>query len=191
MALFNKKDIHYEVKPETGMIKVSIACGQRKPEGFIGLDIAPIEGVDIVCDLLKFPWPLDDECADEVSCEHFYEHIPAELRPAFANELYRIMRKDGICKLVFPSGTSNRAFQDITHQWPPVVPQHFYYWNKGWREHEKLTHGPYAEWKCDFTFSCTGLQHEDFQSRSDEVMRFAELHYWGAMTDYQVILTKE
>lgn len=171
-------------------MKVSLACGQRKPEGFIGVDIAEDCGADIVHDLNVFPWPFDDESVDEVECEHYLEHIPGPERPKFFNELYRILKPGATAYIVFPSGTGSRALQDFTHAWPPVVPQSFYYWSKLWREDQLLTHGPYAELTCDFAFTCMGIQDTDFQGRADPVIMFAEKHYINSILDYQVIMTK-
>ena len=42
-------------KGESKGIKLDIACGANKREGFIGVDIAPGHGVDHVCDLEQFP----------------------------------------------------------------------------------------------------------------------------------------
>src|ERR1700761_8728573 len=63
--------------PEGQPLKLSLACGQRKPEGFMGVDIAPAEGVDFVQDLFQFPWTqFADNSVDEIECSHFVEHIP-------------------------------------------------------------------------------------------------------------------
>ena len=42
-------------KKQVTPIKIDIGCGQRKQEGFVGLDIAAAEGVDLVHDLFTFP----------------------------------------------------------------------------------------------------------------------------------------
>jgi hypothetical protein len=55
-------------------VKLDIACGQAKKEGFIGVDIARLPGVDIVHDLEQFPWPFDDNSIEEARCSHYVEH---------------------------------------------------------------------------------------------------------------------
>ena len=37
--------------------KLDIACGGNKQEGFWGVDLRPLPGVDTVHTLEEFPWP--------------------------------------------------------------------------------------------------------------------------------------
>ena len=172
------------------MVKICLACGQRKPEGYIGLDIADIPEVEIVCNRLEFPWPLEDNSVDEVLCEHFLEHVPKEKRPGFANELYRVMKPGAKAVFVVPSYLSQRMYQDPTHEWPPIVPQSFLYWHLGWREDNKLTHGPYAEYKCNFLSECEMIGTPEWESRHQAAVDFALTHYWNSTIDMRVYLEK-
>ena len=56
-------------------LKLDLACGNNKREGFIGIDIAETEAVDHVFDLRVFPWPIESESAEEINCSHYIEHI--------------------------------------------------------------------------------------------------------------------
>lgn len=56
-------------------LKLDLACGKNKREGYVGLDIAKIDQVDHVVDLQIFPWPIESESAEEVNCSHYIEHI--------------------------------------------------------------------------------------------------------------------
>lgn len=56
-------------------IKVDLGCGAMKQPGFVGLDVRALPGVDVVCDLTKFPWPLPDECASLAMSSHLLEHL--------------------------------------------------------------------------------------------------------------------
>ena len=103
-----------------------------------------------VVDLLKFPWPWGDASVEEVHSSHFFEHVPGKssevhggvpLSPCARRERLRSFAR-----------TTARAIQDFTHEWPPVAAETFLYFNKGWREQNKLTHG-YYDLKCDFDFS--------------------------------------
>ena len=40
-------------------IQLDIGCGANKQPGFVGIDIRPLDGVDIIHDLEVQPWPLD------------------------------------------------------------------------------------------------------------------------------------
>ena len=41
-------------------LKLDLGCGQRKQEGYEGVDIVPGEGIDHIVDLFQFPWPFAD-----------------------------------------------------------------------------------------------------------------------------------
>lgn len=36
---------------------MEVGCGDYKREGYTGLDIVPLAGVDVVHDMNKIPWP--------------------------------------------------------------------------------------------------------------------------------------
>lgn len=169
--------------------KLDLGCGQNKREGFTGIDFVEGEGIDIVHDLFTFPWPIKDDCVSEVWCSHFFEHIPGMLRGKWMNELYRVMKPEAKATIIVPHGNSNRAAQDFTHAWPPVVPSSFYYFNKGWREANKLTHGHYAL-TCDFDFGWSDAVTPDWFMRAEEARAFAIRHYHNVADDLQVFLTK-
>ena len=170
--------------------KLDLGCGQNKQEGFTGVDLyAP--GVDVKCDLFKFPWPWKDGAVDEIHCSHFVEHIPQDLRWRFFEECWRVMKDDAVMRVFVPSWKSERAYGDMTHQWPPVTAFFFFYLNKGWREANKLTYGQYAL-KCHFEHQAgpTGL-FPDFARKAVEVQQFACSHYMEAYPDMWVTLTKK
>ena len=170
-------------------LKLDLACGDRVTEGFIGVDKFKTPSVGKVVDLLKFPWPWKDGEVDEVVCNHFFEHIPGMDRPKFMDELYRVLKKGAKASISVPYGGHNRAFQDFTHAWPPVFAESFLYFNKKWREDNKLTHGYYAM-KCDFDFGYGFAPDPDIAVKSSDVQQFALKHYHNAATDMQVTLTK-
>lgn len=57
-------------------IRLDLGCGGNKQPGFVGMDARSMPGVDIVWDVLKFPWPLPDECVLVAMASHLLEHIP-------------------------------------------------------------------------------------------------------------------
>lgn len=56
-------------------IRVDLGCGANKNPGFVGIDIQPLKGVDIVWDIERTPWPLPDDCALTVTASHILEHV--------------------------------------------------------------------------------------------------------------------
>ncbi len=149
-------DIEKTLEAAAG-IRLDIACGANKNPGFVGLDIQPLEGVDIVHDLLQFPWPLPDESVLMAVCSHFVEHIPkVQIYQGtdglmhtwfplirFMDEVWRVMKPGGELAIAAPHGHSLGFLQDPTHAsglcevtWVYFDPSHpFYnfYRPKPWR----------------------------------------------------------
>ncbi len=164
------------------LLKLDLACGANKRDGFKGVDFVKTEQTDYVHDLLKFPWPFEDSSVGEAHCSHFFEHIPNLLRGKFMDELYRVLAPGAKCLLITPYYNSIRATQDFTHEWPPVSPNSFLYFNKGWREQNKLTHGHY-DLKCDFDFTYGYSIAGIWSSKSEDARAFAFQHYNNVIDD--------
>ena len=56
-------------------VKLDIGCGANKQDGFIGMDIRKLPGVDIVHNIEQFPWPLPDKSVSMAVASHVLEHI--------------------------------------------------------------------------------------------------------------------
>lgn len=174
---------------EKAVIKLDLGCGQHRQDGFLGVDVVKTECVDVVHDLLTFPWPFKDDSVSEVHCSHFFEHIPGKLRGKWMDELWRILVTGGKVTIIVPHNASERAFQDYTHEYPPPCGNSFYYFNKGWREVNKLTHGAY-DIRCDFDFQTGPSLGPPWVNRADEARAFAVQHYNNVAMDLWVNLTK-
>jgi hypothetical protein len=175
--------------PPSALLKLDLGCGQNKAEGFLGVDFVAAEGVDIVVDLSRTPWPWDDASVEEVHCSHFLEHLTGEERIGFANELYRVLVPGGKATIITPWWGSVRAIQDPTHKWPPVADNSYLYWNRGWREINKLDHYPFT---CDFDFAPAYVMAVEtgVHMRPEETRAFWLKHYVNMINDLQVVLTK-
>src|ERR687886_2920965 len=85
-------------KAKETVLKLALACGDHKPEGFKGVDLIKTKSVDYVQDLLKFPWSqFKAESVDEIECTNFVEHIPHgdgfnDPFFQFFDELHRILK---------------------------------------------------------------------------------------------------
>lgn len=170
-------------------MEIDLGCGLKKQEGAIGVDLYPLEGVDVVADLFKFPWPFADGCADVVHCTHFFEHVPAALRPRFMEEVYRILKVGGLAVIVVPPWNSERAYQDWTHEWPPIAPTSMHYFKKAWRDEHKLTYGTY-DTKTNFDIRVGSVLTDHWKARCQEVGDFSVRHYINSSTDLVFNLTK-
>lgn len=172
-------------------IKIDLACGQNKQPGHIGVDIAG--DCDIKHDLFNnFPYPFEDNYADEIFSSHFIEHIPMEYINgkdkllAFFDEVYRILKPGGVANIIFPNAMNTRAFQDPTHR--RFIPaQTAFYLDKNWRQINKLDHYNVS---CDFEFQVLSFINGNWINRSPESQAFAGGHYWNVVDDLKFTLIK-
>lgn len=109
-------DIDKLLKDKSG-IRLDIGCGANKNQGFVGIDMLPLKGVDIVHDLETFPWPLPDECVLTATASHVLEHIQPHkgVFISVMNEIWRVMKPYGQFAFVVPHGESPGFIQDPTH----------------------------------------------------------------------------
>lgn len=171
----------------TPLLKLDLGCGQNKQPGYLGVDIAAAPGVDKVFDLFTFPFPFKSAQVEAIYASHFFEHIPQNLRFQFMDECYRLLVPGGKMAIICPYYSSVRAVQDPTHQWPPIAEWTFLYFNKGWREQNKLDHYPV---KCDFDFTYGYAFYPQWAGRSEEQRQFAIQHHINVVSDIHVELTK-
>jgi len=93
---------------------VDLGCGFRKHPGALGVDLAPLPGVDIRADITR-TLPFRDASVDEVHASHLLEHL--EDLVGFLNEVYRICKPDALVHFRFPHGSSSYiTWKDPTHR---------------------------------------------------------------------------
>jgi len=98
--------------PKSEMVRVDIGCGDRKPDNFVGVDVCPGLGVDIVADLnQRFPFP--DNSVDELRAYDTIEHLVDRIHTM--NEIWRICKPGAKVDILVPSTDGRGAFQDPTH----------------------------------------------------------------------------
>ena len=114
------------------MRRLDIGCGNRKHEGYIGIDFEYKEGVDIVRDLEK-GLPFDDDSVDEIFASHILEHLN-ELNFVM-EECYRVLKKGGIMRIIVPHFSTIEAARDPSHV-RPITEQTFIYFTQPWATEE-------------------------------------------------------
>ena len=182
-----------EKKVSNRVTKLDFGCGPNKKEGFTGVDSIMFKGVDVVMDVTKSPWPWEDNSIEEAHASHFLEHLTAQERITFVNELYRVLKPDAKCTIIVPHWASCRAYGDPTHQWPPVSEFWFYYLNKEWRAnnapHTDAANIPNG-FKVHFEATWGYSLREDLMTRNQEFQQFAVANYKEVCQDIMATIIK-
>lgn len=108
---------------------IDLGCGTNKEPNAIGVDNADLPEVDIVHDLLDFPYPFEDNSAEKVYLKHIIEHFEFADIQKILNEVHRILQIDGIVEIRVPHIFCVAAWVDPTHRkWFTFGSAHF--WDK-------------------------------------------------------------
>src|SRR4051812_6869465 len=147
-------------------LKLDLGCGNNKLDGYRGVDRLRFPAVDTVVDLAGkvkgefVAWPWADESVEAIHTSHFVEHLEADERIHFVNEMNRILKPGGTVQLIVPHWASCRAYGDLTHKWPPVSEFWFYYLSKEWR----AVNAPHNDaYTCDFEATWGYSLHPEVQ----------------------------
>jgi SAM-dependent methyltransferase len=96
-------------------MKLNLGSGGKFISGCVNVDKNPrAPGVDVICDLDRYPWPFRDESVDEIFMAHCLEHLVDHNRAM--KEIHRILAKGGVVKIEVPHFTWQLAYQDPTHR---------------------------------------------------------------------------
>lgn len=158
--------------------KLDLSVGEQ-PEGFMrptGFDPE------------KLPWNLKDNSVEEAMCAYRFNRVPGERRMKWMAELWRVLVPEGKCTFIVPYWASPRSIQDPCSAWPPLSEQSFLYFNKGFREANKIELNGSGYSDFDFTYGYT--LDGDTAGRNDETRPFWIKHYLNAVQDLQLVLTK-
>ena len=176
-------------------LKLNLACGNTRKEGFAGVDIEHTSCTDYIMDLTKYPWDIESDSVDEIFCSHYIEHIPHNIHNPndsrdgfiqFMDEVYRVLKVGGRATLVAPYLTSVRAFQDPTHC-RYICKETFYYFNKQWINTYNLQH---YNIKSNFDINYSYYITNELTLKSEEIRNNAFNHDWNAIDDIIIELTK-
>jgi hypothetical protein len=101
-------------------MKLNLGCGQNKLPGYVNVDKFDTFTPDRVFDLEVFPWPFDDDSADEIVMRHVLEHLGAQVEVFFGimKELYRVLTPGGLLDIKVPHPRSEGYLGDPTHVRP-------------------------------------------------------------------------
>jgi hypothetical protein len=105
-------------------MKLNLGCGHDKRAGYLNVDSVAACGPDQVVDLEAFPWPWDDNAAEEVVLHHVLEHLGADAKVfiRIMQELYRVCAPGAVVRIAVPHPRHDDFIGDPTHV-RPVTPQ--------------------------------------------------------------------
>ena len=95
-------------------MKINLGCGHRKIEGYVNIDAQERVNPDLVCDVLG-GLPYEDNSIDEVRAFDFLEHIPLGKTIGVIEEIWRVLKPEGVLEHLTPSTDGRGAFCDPTH----------------------------------------------------------------------------
>jgi len=94
-------------------LKLNIGCGNKRVEGYLGVDKFRCDAADYICDIENEKLPFEDNTITAIildnAIEHFYDI------PKVINELVRVSRKGTIIKIITPHFSSLSSWIDPTH----------------------------------------------------------------------------
>lgn len=135
--------------------------------------------------LLK-PWTLADKSAKRLKVVDVLQYVPASKRVWFMEEVYRVLADGGEATFVVNYYASAMAVADPEAEWPPLCEQSFLFFNKKWRENNKIG----GKIKCDFDFNYGFAWAPDVASRSTEVQSDFARYRLNVIQKLQVVMTK-
>ncbi len=92
--------------------RLDIGPSYYKADGFIGLDILPSKGVDVVGDARRMPFKTSS--IEEIYSSYCLEHIDDQL--AVVKEIWRVCKPGARVRLILPHFSNPAFFDDLTHQ---------------------------------------------------------------------------
>jgi predicted SAM-dependent methyltransferase len=94
----NRARAYYQKKN----LLLNVGAGEHGKNGWINLDAFSQTSINCVYDARK-KLPFPSGSVKGIFCEHFFEHIDyAEEAPKFLSECYRVLREDGVLRIIVP-----------------------------------------------------------------------------------------
>lgn len=113
--------------------KLDLGCGDKKAEGFYGVDVVDCPVVDLVWDLNAPPYPLPENQFTIIKASHILEHIKPWKIVAVMNEVHRIAAPGCQFQISVPYGLAPEFHYDPTHT-IPWTPEGFAYFHQACAE---------------------------------------------------------
>ncbi len=102
-------------------LRINLGAGNNQFEGWVNVDHIPLPGIDVVHNLMVFPYPFESGSGSEISVYDVLEHLDHytdDKRPsviAFIEECYRILKPGGKLFIQTPRYDADFLWIDPTH----------------------------------------------------------------------------
>lgn len=93
---------------------IELGCGPNKSPSAIGMDMLPLDGVDIVHNLEEPFSFIPDNSVDEIRSSHLLEHV--DNLDMLIREIHRVLKPSGKHVAVVPHWSNPYYYSDFTHQ---------------------------------------------------------------------------
>lgn len=103
------------------MSKIYLGSGNDRRLGYTHVDHLPLEGIDVVHNLMYFPYPFEDEEAEHIIAIDVLEHLDHYTKDgkptviAFIEECHRILKTGGELFIQTPRYDADFLWIDCTH----------------------------------------------------------------------------
>jgi len=94
--------------------KLNLGCGADIRHGYINLDCVEAEGINVVWDLEKFPYPFKEGQFDEIYARFILEHLDNIVK--VMREWHRILKVGGKLFIEVPYDTSYSTWSNFQHK---------------------------------------------------------------------------
>jgi SAM-dependent methyltransferase len=94
-------------------LKLNIGCGNKRVEGYLGVDKIRCDAADYICDIENEKLPFEDNTIKAIILDNVIEHFYDI--PKVVNELVRVSRAGTIIKIITPHFSSLSSWIDPTH----------------------------------------------------------------------------
>lgn len=119
-------------------MRLNLGCGEEILDGYVNCDLLDLPGVDVVHNLMNFPYPFEDESAEYIKAKDLIEHLDhyatvptgvqiheddteestygqAPTIIAFIEECHRILKPGGTLWIQTPRFDAEFLWIDPTH----------------------------------------------------------------------------
>jgi len=94
--------------------KINLGSGKDIKKDYLNIDSVKLNGVDLVLNLNKYPWPLKSDYFEEIYADNILEHLDSIIKPM--EEIWRVSTNKARIIIKVPSFPGVNSAADPTHK---------------------------------------------------------------------------